>query len=42
MFALGNGKDFTEISRFEFFDVAIVRLFFMGGDIGVDFAKSLT
>ena len=42
MFALGNGKDFAEIGRFELFDVAVVRLFFMCGDVGVDFAKSLT
>ena len=42
MFALGNGKNFAKIGRFEFFDVAVVRLFFMGGDIGIDFAKSLT
>ena len=42
MFALGNGKDFAEIGRFELFDVAVVGLFFMCGDVGVDFAKSLT
>ena len=42
VFALGDGEDFAEIGGFELFDVAVVGLFFVCGDVGVDFAERLT